>query len=299
MSRRAYAVYDVFTAKPLEGNPLAVVFDAGGLDTAAMQAIAGEFNLSETIFVLPPDEAAHRARIRIFTPRHELPFAGHPTVGGAVALAERDGREGAFVLEETVGPVPCVVSRLDGAAFATFTLPRLSQRLPFIEDNGKVAAALGLDASDIGFAGHAVELWSAGVPYVLVPVADLAAAGRSRLDERQWTAMTGAVEALSPAAFVYCRGGTLPGSAFHARMFASHLGIPEDPATGSAVAALSGALAAHERPADGTTRWSIEQGVEMGRASVIRLEVDMVAGNIKAGRIGGHAVKVAEGVFIA
>jgi trans-2,3-dihydro-3-hydroxyanthranilate isomerase len=299
MARRAYAVYDVFTAKPLEGNPLAVVFDAEGLDTAVMQAIAGEFNLSETIFVLPPDNVANRARIRIFTPRHELPFAGHPTVGGAVALAERDGRDGAFGLEETVGPVPCVVSRFDGAPFATFTLPRLSQKLPFIQDDGRVAAALGLDASDIGFGGHKVELWSAGVPYVAVPVADVAAAGRARLDERLWMAMMGPVEALSPAAYVYCRGGTFPGSAFHARMFASHLGIPEDPATGSAVAALSGVLVAHERPADGTVRWTIEQGVEMGRASVIRLEADVAAGTMTAGRIGGHAVKVAEGTLIA
>ncbi len=299
MPRRAYAVYDVFSDRPLAGNPLAVVFDAHGLDTAAMQAIACEFNLSETIFVLPPDNAAHKARIRIFTPRHELPFAGHPTVGGAIALAERDGIEGDFVLEETVGPVPCTVSQDGQGRFAAFSLPRLPERLPFSGTDAAVARALGLETADLGFGDHRPSLWSAGVPYVLVPVAGLAAAGRARMDERLWVEITGPVEALSAAAFVYCRGGTLPGSAFHARMFAPHLGIAEDPATGSAVAAFSGAAALAEAGGGPTTRFWIEQGVEMGRPSRIRLDIDTREGRMTAGRIGGNAVKIAEGVLIA
>ena len=187
----------------------------------------------------------------------------------------------------------------DGALFASFVLPKVASRLPFLHDDAAVAAALGLGAGDIGFAGHRVELWTGGVPYVLVPVADLAAARRARLDERLWVELSGPVEALSAAAFVYCRGGTLPESAFHARMFAPHLGIAEDPATGSAVAAFAGAVVAHERPADGTVRFWIEQGVEIGRPSRIRLDTDVAGGVMTGGRIGGHAVKVAEGTLSA
>src|SRR5262249_37140783 len=136
MRKRSFAVYDVFTDRKLAGNPLAVVFDAEGLDDAAMQAIAGEFNLSETTFVRPPKNPAHRAEIRIFTPKHELPFAGHPTVGSAIAITEAAGADGPaiFVLEEKVGPVRCAV-RQDGAAmFAEFDLPRLPQPVAFSGD---------------------------------------------------------------------------------------------------------------------------------------------------------------------
>ena len=111
MKSRKYLVYDVFTEKALAGNPLGVVLECEGLDTEAMQAIAREFNLSESVFILPPDNPRHRARVRIFTPDYEMPFAGHPTVGAAVALAEQDdGAAGMFVLEENIGPVRCAVT---------------------------------------------------------------------------------------------------------------------------------------------------------------------------------------------
>src|SRR5215218_5747469 len=129
---RRFVTLDVFTRQPLAGNPLAVVLDAEGLDSGRMQAIAREFNLSETVFVLPPDDARHRARLRIFTPTHELPFAGHPTVGSAVLLAVRDsgGEPGAaaFGLEEKVGTVACAVEvQGAGRGYARFRLPRLPQ----------------------------------------------------------------------------------------------------------------------------------------------------------------------------
>src|SRR5689334_12494771 len=113
MTKRRFAVYDVFSSEKLAGNPLAVVFDAEGLDDAGMQAIAGEFNLSETTFILPPKDPRHRAHVRIFTPMHELPFAGHPTVGSAIAITESAGDDAPsiFVLEEKVGPVRCAVSK--------------------------------------------------------------------------------------------------------------------------------------------------------------------------------------------
>ena len=298
--QRRFAVYDVFSSKRLAGNPLAVVFDPDGLDDQAMQAIAGEFNLSETVFIWPPQNKAHRANVRIFTPMHELPFAGHPTVGAAIAITEAAGggdEPSIFVLEEKVGPVRCAVSRGADGMFAEFDLPRLPEPVAFSGDPAAVAASLGLDAHEIGFEDHVVTAYSGGVPYILVPVAGLAAAAKASLDTRAWMALTGPAEALSPAAFVYCRETSGAGNAFHARMFAGHLGIPEDPATGSAVASFAGAIMRFDRPVDGVSRHPIEQGVEMGRPSLIRLELDVRQGNLAGARIGGNAIKVSEGTL--
>jgi trans-2,3-dihydro-3-hydroxyanthranilate isomerase len=300
MTKRRFAVYDVFSSKKLAGNPLAVVFDADGLDDTGMQAIAGEFNLSETTFILPPKDPKHRANVRIFTPMHELPFAGHPTVGSAIAITEAAGADAPsiFVLEEKVGPVRCAVSKDDKGMFAEFDLPRLPEPVPFSADPAAIAAALGLGPQEIGFENHVVTQYSGGVPYVLVPVAGLGAAGRASLDTRAWMELTGPAEALSPGAFVYCRETVHHGNAFHARMFAGHLGIPEDPATGSAVAAFAGAITRFDRPGDGVRSYPIEQGVEMGRPSLIRLELDVERGVLAGARIGGHAVKVSEGTLL-
>src|SRR5690606_32005567 len=134
MKSRRYVIYDVFTDEALAGNPLAIVLDSEGLDTARMQRMAGEFNLSETVFLSPPLNAVHTSGVRIFTPRQELPFAGHPTVGTAVALAEMSkpvdsyNHSALILLEETVGPVRCAVSFNDSRAFAEFDLPRLPDR---------------------------------------------------------------------------------------------------------------------------------------------------------------------------
>ena len=130
MTPRNYLVYDVFTGDRLAGNPLAVVLDCEGLDLEAMQRIAREFNLSESVFVLPPENPRHRARVRIFTPDYEMPFAGHPTVGSAIALAElaEGNGDAIFVLEENIGPVRCAVSHGDGATFAEFDLAKLPEQ---------------------------------------------------------------------------------------------------------------------------------------------------------------------------
>lgn len=302
MSGRRYAIYDVFTGRRLAGNPLAVVFDADGLDGAAMQAIAGEFNLSETVFVAPPQNPAHAAAIRIFTPRIELPFAGHPTVGTAIALFERDGFAGQagdaaiLVLEEKVGPVRCAVTRGDGeAAFAEFDLPRLPVPLPLSAEPELIAAALGLEASDIGFENHRPSAWTAGVPYVAVPLAGLDAARRAVVDSRLWLDVAPRTDGILASAYVYCRETVDPEASFHARMFAPHDGILEDPATGSAAAAFAGAVAAFDTPGDGPNRFWIEQGIEMNRPSAIRLEIDMAHGRMAGGRIGGQAIRIARG----
>lgn len=288
-----YEIYDVFTEHPFGGNPLAVVHDAAGLDRAAMQKIAREFNLSETVFVLPPAEPRHTAALRIFMPNGELPFAGHPTLGAAVALQARAGIGGPSiaVLEEGIGPVRCAVN----GGFAEFDLPRLPHGIPFSIEPAALAAALNLDPQDIGFENHRVAAWSAGVPYVMVPVEGLLAAAKARVNGDAWTSLVGRIEGKIPAAYVYCRETVLAGADFHARMFAPWDGIAEDPATGSAAAAFAGQVCRNDSPPAGAHRLTIEQGVEFGRPSTIRLEMEMAERRLAAARVGGHAVKVAEG----
>src|SRR5437868_1410543 len=169
--RRKFFSLDVFTQKRFAGNPLAVVLEPDGLDTAAMQTIAREFNLSETVFVFPPADKASRAKIRIFTPVSELPFAGHPTVGTAVLLGLLDGGSHArdFALGLNIGPVPCHVTPATNEGRAVFQLPRLPENVGAPADDAAIAAALGVTAGDIGFDGLKAARWSAGAPYTMVP----------------------------------------------------------------------------------------------------------------------------------
>ncbi|RAI46121.1 PhzF family phenazine biosynthesis protein [Rhodoplanes roseus] len=299
MARR-FVTLDVFTSRRFAGNPLAVVLDAGGLDAAAMQAIAKEFALSETVFVLPPDDGAHRARLRIFTPARELPFAGHPTVGAAVLLARLDGiaNDREIVVEETVGPVHCRVAPRDAdSGRARFDLPRLPEPASGAIDAAAVAAALGLGESNVGFGGFVPGNWTAGVAFTLVPVASLAAVARAKPDMGRWDAAFGREG--HPAAFVFTRETVEPGHAFHARMFAPSLGIAEDPATGAAVAAFAGAVARHGGLADGDHDLVVEQGFEMGRPSLITLSLAMRGGALVSAAIGGEAIVVSEGRLLA
>jgi trans-2,3-dihydro-3-hydroxyanthranilate isomerase len=297
---RAYAVYDVFTGEALAGNPLAVVFDAEGLSDGRMQAIAREFNLSETVFVQPPENPAHAARIRIFTPGRELPFAGHPTVGTASALAERDGvrndLDAVSVLEEKVGPVRCVVRFPAGtAAFAEFDLPRLSQRLAAEFDVQKIADALCISAADLGFENHRLSLWSAGVPFVMVPLRNPQVAAQVTFDASLWQKAMASAGDRTLSAYLYSRGGEDHNAHVHARMFSPDMGIAEDPATGGAVAAMSAAIHHFDALGDGRHALMIEQGVEMGRPSRIHLHIEAENGKIARARIGGQAVKIASG----
>src|SRR5262249_38000255 len=204
--------------------PLAVVLDAEGLDAAAMQTVAREFNHPETVFVLPPADPAHRARLRIFTPASELPFAGHPTVGTAVLLARLDagggGRE--FVVEEGIGPVRCGAEMIDGdRGRASFALPRLPAAVGAGPDPAAAAAAPSLAAADIGFDGFAPARWSAGLAQNFVPIRSLAAIGRARPDPARFEA-TFAIDGRA-VAYLYCAEVTQAGCDFHARMFAPGL----------------------------------------------------------------------------
>ncbi len=296
--KRAYHILDVFTNTPLAGNPLAVVHDSEGLDGARMQAIAREFNLSETVFVMPPDNPAHSAKVRIFTPTIELPFAGHPTVGTAIILArqrwgtgENGEQDGLVVLEEEVGPVRVGVVLKNGASFAEFDIPQKPAALDGETDTDLAAAALGLVPTEIGFENHKACRYTAGVDYDFVPVRDLAVLKRISVDTRTFDKAF-----VSRSAFVYTRETMSTESAFHARMFAPSDGIAEDPATGSAVAAFAGVVRQFDQPLGGVHQYRIEQGHIMGRPSHINLEID-VQGGLHAVRIGGGAVVVAEGVI--
>ncbi|WP_337266661.1 PhzF family phenazine biosynthesis protein [Oryzifoliimicrobium ureilyticus] len=299
---RSYSIYDVFTEEKLKGNPLAVVFDAEGLSTETMQAIAREFNLSETVFLLASEAPACKAQLRIFTPSAELPFAGHPTVGTAIALAEREHGDVELdvvcMLEEKIGPVRCAVRLRPGeVSFSEFDLPRKPQSITLPLDLHGIANSLSLKSSDLGFENHVPSLWTAGVPFIMIPVRDLGAAAQIEFDPQSWEHTAPFVDGRLASAYVYCRSGIHHAADFHTRMFTSDMGLIEDPATGSAAAAFSGAVVHFDKPVDGHYPILIEQGVEMGRASYIHLHIDLEGGLINNARIGGHALKVADGVL--
>jgi trans-2,3-dihydro-3-hydroxyanthranilate isomerase len=293
--RRRFATLDVFTGRRFSGNPLAVVLDADGLDSTAMQAIAREFNLAETVFVLPPEDPAHRARIRIFTPAVEMPFAGHPTVGTAVLLNRIDGGGSRdFVLEQGIGPVPCATASTDGGrGRARFQLARLPRELGEVGTLATIAAALGLAPEEIGLDNFRTSLWSAGISFTFVPVRSLDTIRRCQPDLKHWDAAFTRHERSS--AYVFCRETVQAGSAFHARMFAPRLGVYEDPATGSAAAAFAGALLRFVPPVDGERDFPIEQGYEVGRPSLITLSMTVRDGQLAAAAISGEAVTVSDG----
>lgn len=291
-----FAVYDVFTDTPFAGNPLAVVFDADALSNAQMQTIAREFNLSETVFICSAVKTRRAAAIRIFTPAKELPFAGHPTIGAAIALAEsqygvREARDMVFVLDAKIGPVRCGVKIAAGSAtFAEFATPRLAQPAgpdPSIE---AAAHALGLAPADIGFSAHRPSVFSVGVPFAMIPVATAAALARAK--PGALSRALGATEV-----YAYTRAEREAHYCFRARMFAPEIGITEDPATGGAAAAFAGVLARFEGLPDGWHTLPILQGVEMGRPSLIGLEVQIENTALAGARIAGKAVKVSEGVL--
>jgi trans-2,3-dihydro-3-hydroxyanthranilate isomerase len=252
------------------------------------------------VFVHAPADPSHRARLRIFTPASELPFAGHPTVGTAVLLARLDGGAGerALVVEEGIGPVRCRTAMIDrDSGHAAFALPRLPVDAGPAPDAAATAAALSLDPADIGFDGFGPSRWSAGWPQNFVPVRSLAAMARAKPDPARF-ARTFAVEGRD-VTFLYCNQAAEVGHDFHARMFAPALGVVEDPATGSAAGAFAGLLAASGRYGDGEHTVKIEQGYEMGRPSLIELTLTIRNGALASATVGGGAVVVTEGAIEA
>ncbi len=277
-----YLVYDVFTEMPFGGNPLAVIPDAAALDETLLPRIAREFNFSETTFVYPPDDPAHTARVRIFTPTQEVPFAGHPTIGTAVALHAQGGPAD-MVLELGVGPIACSVTGQSARFVTTRPLERLHA-----PDPRTVADCLGLGAGDIRTDRHGPVMASLGLPFVFAELADPDALARCLPD----TAAFRRAEARYPGPFDFAVAAYVrAGSAVRMRMFAPLDDIPEDPATGSAAAALGALL----RDLGGGTALTLDvaQGVEMGRPSRIGVE----AGSWGVA-ISGAACRVMEGRLV-
>ncbi len=297
--RRRFATLDVFTERRFAGNPLAVVLEPQGLDAAAMQAIAREFNFPETVFVLPPRDPAHRAALRIFTPAAELAFAGHPTVGTAVLLGRLDrGAARDLVVEEGIGPVRCRTAMTDAdRGRAWLDLPRLPEEAAPLPAPAMIAAALGLDRSDLGFRDFVPAAWSAGNPMCFVPIRSRAAIARARPDPGRFDDAF-AIDGRA-IAYLFCGEVGEPGHDFHARMFAPGLGVAEDPATGSAAAAFAGLLATQAGYADGDHTVTIEQGYEMGRPSLMELTFALRGGALASASVGGGAVVVTEGTIEA
>jgi len=283
---------DVFTSTPYTGNPLAVVLGADGLSDSQMQTITREFNLSETIFVQTPDDPAHTAKVRIFCPACELPFAGHPTVGCAILLAEL-ANEGDFMaeitLEEVAGLVPVQVERHAGEITAEFVAPVIPVDAGGVLPTPATAAeALGITAADIGFGAHKPGHWQGGPDFLFIPVATRDAL-RNAKPSGSWLDMTAAAKTRS--IYVYCEseGG------YESRMFAPEHGMPEDPATGSASAILAAQLLASGALVDGTNRIALSQGEDMGRPSQIALTVEVVGQVITQIRIKGAATRFNHG----
>jgi trans-2,3-dihydro-3-hydroxyanthranilate isomerase len=297
--RYRYLTADVFTDRPFGGNPLAVFPDAQGISGERMQQVARELNLSETVFVLPPEDSRHTRKLRIFTPGTELPFAGHPTVGTAFVLAAigdvaLDGPETRIVFEEGVGPVPVLIRAEDGKpVFSELTaakLPEVGPPPPSVTD---LAGMLSLEPTDLLDDEDAPEAVSCGVPFLYVPLRDRDAVRRARIRMDRWEALVAGFWATE--VYVFARDPELPGSQIRSRMFAPRMGIVEDPATGAATASFGGYLASRSPQRDGTLRWVIEQGFEMGRPSILHLEADKQDRRVTAVRVGGSSVLVSEG----
>ena len=297
-NRYRFITADVFTDRMFGGNQLAVFPDARGLTSDTMQAIAREMNLSETVFVLPPETPRGTRRLRIFTPGRELPFAGHPTVGSAFVLTAigevpLDGELTLIVFEEGVGPVEVTVRAENGRPiFAQLSAAKLPEFGPPPPSAEIIASVLSIDASDIESGTRAPQAVSCGVPFLFVTVRDLNALARVRVNSEQWERHIASYWATD----IYVLTHQARDADIRARMFAPDMGIAEDPATGGAATALAGYILP-SNPADGVLRWTIHQGVEMGRPSAIFLEADVASGALTAIRVGGASVLVSEGTL--
>ncbi|WDR05378.1 PhzF family phenazine biosynthesis protein [Devosia rhodophyticola] len=287
-----YLLLDVFTRERLQGNPLAVVLHADGLRDKQMQAVAQEFNLSETVFLQKPAVERNSAAVRIFTPSQELPFAGHPTIGAAVVLGLAN-KANAVRIEEKIGLITALFERVDKqSGEARFTLPRLPEQVAPAADRFAIALALGIDADEVGCGPFKPAVYSAGNIFHLVPVRDAGVLARI---ERNYGVWGQAFPHGRQSVYVFTQTPDEPNTDLAARMFSPGMGMSEDPGTGSAAAALIGLLAAHETTADGQVDLMLRQGQEMGR--LCRIEIQMRKKNdvLDHGAIGGHAIIVGEG----
>ena len=297
--RRSFHTADVFTDRLFGGNPVAVLPDGSGLETSLMQKIAREMNLSETVFVLPPASPRHTRRLRIFTPTTEMPFAGHPTLGTAFLLAAigevaLEGEVTDIVFEEGVGPVPVrILAREGHPVRVELEAAHPPEPGPPPPTREAIAAACGLAPEDVLEGADAPRAASCGVPFLFVALRDREALGRARIRRDAWEREL--ADTWAPSVFLHTRDVGDSDADLRARMFAPGLGVEEDPATGSAVAALGDVVAARLPEADARLRVAVDQGVEMGRPSRLFLEVEKQAGAVRSVSVAGEAVRVTDG----
>ncbi|HEX3838109.1 MAG TPA: PhzF family phenazine biosynthesis protein [Steroidobacteraceae bacterium] len=288
-----FALTDVFTDALFGGNQLAVVTDARGLSSAQMQNIAREFNFSETTFVLPPQAVGARHVIRIFTPRAELPFAGHPTIGTAAVLAFQQlapaaDAHGTVIYEEAIGPIAVRVQSARGRTLiAEFEIAAALERGPS-PDLSELAHAVGVSPSAV------TQAWCAGIgiAFCFVHLTDEHTVDAAVVDRTLWQALV--ARGCAAPVFLFC-GEFTDGATLYARMLAPDLGVAEDPATGSACVALVASLAERGALREGVLGLTIRQGVAMGRPSLLQAYAHRVAGATHHLRLRGSSVIVAEG----
>jgi trans-2,3-dihydro-3-hydroxyanthranilate isomerase len=296
MAQLRYTVVDVFAEAPLQGNPAAIVFDADALDGAQMQGIAREFNLSETAFILKPQDPAHTAHVRIFTPANEVPFAGHPNIGAAFALAnDRPLKGEELVFEEKAGLVPLRLDRVsDKVIGASLTAPQsLSTR--DAPSAAVVAAALGLDAADIVTSTHPPINATVGLEFMFAELRDVAALGRARVNPVAFDLIRASHRIES--VHLYVKWPSDDGVRIQARNLSPYDGIGEDPATGSATASLTALLAQLDARLDCDFHVEARQGLEVGRPSLLHGYAEMRKGKVAPPRISGRCVSVMQGVL--
>ncbi|MGV2831850.1 PhzF family phenazine biosynthesis protein [Myxosarcina sp. GI1(2024)] len=290
---------DVFTDRIFGGNQLAVFPDAKGLSSEMMQKIAKEFNLSETAFVLPPQNSHNTRQLRIFTPGTELPFAGHPTVGTAHVLAaigeiSLEDRITEIVCEEGVGDVRVTINSQNGKPVSAYlTTAQLPEFMTNPPEAAIIAQILSLKTEDLLLGEWNPAAVSCGVPFLFVPVCDRAILSKIALNIELWQKHLQAERASQ--LYVFCFEPELEGSDVRARMFAPAMGIAEDPATGAAASALAGYLGVRDKTDDGLLQWRVEQGFEIGRPSILEIEAEKTASQITKVRVGGQSVMVGEG----
>ncbi|MGD2179411.1 MAG: PhzF family phenazine biosynthesis protein [Anaerolineae bacterium] len=305
MREYRFVQVDVFTDTPFGGNPLAVFPEAEGLASEEMQRIAQEMNLSETTFVLPPQAPHADFKVRIFTPVRELPFAGHPVVGthwvlahlGRVRLREPVTR---VALELGVGVLPGDLHVIDGQVGRVVMTQDRPTFHALLEDVGDLASGLGLPREAITDTGLPVQVVSTGVPQMMVPIRSLEEVRRLDAGELNVTALNRACRAVgTECVMVFAFETEQPESTVHVRMFAPLLGVPEDPATGSANGALGAYLVRHAAVPliDATVHVISEQGAELNRPSTLYVEVDHRDGEPTAVRVGGQVAPVIEGLM--
>src|SRR6516225_9522845 len=294
-----FVTVDVFTDRKFGGNPLAVFPDATSLTSAQTQAIAGEFNLAETTFVLPPREPSHTAEVRIFTPRAELPFAGHPNIGTAFVLAQESERAGRsvgapMIFEEKAGLVRLNLIK-DGASVigARLTPPQALNRGDDL-DPEIIAAACSLRVSDVETANHRPCIVSCGLPLAFVELKTRAALANARPRTEVFTQHLPAERMIGILLYVHDRRD---GFDVQARMFGPLVGVPEDAASGSPNVALGGLLASLRPEPDLKFALRIGQGVDMGRPSLLEAGAEKQNGKITSLSIGGGCVPMMRGVL--